>query len=117
MKNISLFVLSILLILNSSNSILNAQINKIPINDSLTGKDNYRYKTRLLPSMIVPGILIGYGLTTIHDHGIYSSEDARRDILDAFPDFKSGLDDIMILVPYAELVALNIFRIKCRNDW
>ena len=76
-----------------------------------------RYKTKLLPSLIVPGIMIGYGISTMKNHGLYSSYSAQRDLKRAFPNFNNKLDDIMIFAPYAEILALNLLKIKCKNDW
>jgi membrane-associated phospholipid phosphatase len=75
------------------------------------------YKTRLVKAIAVPTVLIGYGVSCIQNHGIYSSYDARRDIQKGFSGFHTSIDDYLIYAPYVELVALNLFKIKCRNDF
>ncbi|MFL5728684.1 MAG: phosphatase PAP2 family protein [Cytophagaceae bacterium] len=74
------------------------------------------YKTGLFKAIIVPSVLIGYGVSTIHEHGFYSSYDAYHDIHKAH--FKrTHVDDYLQYAPYAELALLNIFQIKCKNDF
>jgi membrane-associated phospholipid phosphatase len=74
------------------------------------------YKTGLFKATIVPAVLIGYGVSTIHGNGFYSSYDAYRDIHKM--NFKgTHLDDYLQYAPYAELALLNIFQIKCKNDF
>jgi membrane-associated phospholipid phosphatase len=75
------------------------------------------YKTRLVKAIAVPTVLIGYGVSCIQNHGIYSSYDARRDIQKGFSGFHTNIDDYLIYAPYVELVALNLLKIKCRNDF
>lgn len=73
------------------------------------------YKTGLFKAVIVPAVLIGYGVSTIHDHGFYSSYDAYHDIRKL--GFKrTHVDDYLQYAPYVELVGLNLLNIKCRND-
>jgi len=74
------------------------------------------YKTRLLPSMIIPAILIGYGLTTIGNGGIYSDNKAKYDIQKTFGKSRAPLDDYLIISPYVEFGALILLRQKCKND-
>lgn len=75
-----------------------------------------KYKTRLLPSMIIPGILIGYGLTTIKDNGLYSSYEAQKDVKRVFKGRQSRIDDFLIYSPYIEFAALTLFKVRCKND-
>src|SRR4051794_34766566 len=91
-------------------------------NDSIKGitttkKERKKfYKTGLFKATVVPAALIGYGVSTIHGHGIYSSYDVYRDIHKA--NFKrTHIDDYLQYAPYAELALLNIFQIKCKNDF
>ena len=74
------------------------------------------YEGNLLRAAVVPAVLIGYGVSVRGNHGLYSSQDARRDVRRAFGDFHSGVDDGLLLVPYAELAALSLFRIPGRHD-
>ncbi|HXA00608.1 MAG TPA: phosphatase PAP2 family protein [Cytophagaceae bacterium] len=74
------------------------------------------YKTGLFKAVIVPSVLIGYGVSTIHGNGFYSSYDAYRDIHKI--NFKAThIDDYLQYAPYAELALLNVFQIKCKNDF
>ena len=75
-----------------------------------------KYKTKLPRALIVPGVLIGYGLTTIKDNGLYSSYEARRDVQKHLGGAHSKVDDYLIFAPYAEFAALTLAKIKCRND-
>jgi membrane-associated phospholipid phosphatase len=88
----------------------------INVNDS-----NYippeRFKTRFPQALIVPGVLIAYGLTTIRDNGLYSSYQARKDILKLTGGKGSNIDDYLIISPYLEFGALLLFKIQCRNDF
>jgi membrane-associated phospholipid phosphatase len=76
-----------------------------------------RYKTRMPRALILPGVLIGYGLTTIGSHGLYSSRQARTDILSMTGGKGSNIDDYLIYAPYVEFGALLLFKVKCRNDF
>jgi hypothetical protein len=76
-----------------------------------------RYKTRLPKALIAPGLLIAWGLSTIGNHGLYSSHQARKDLL-SFTKGKGGpVDDYLIEAPYVEFGALLLFKVKCRNDF
>jgi membrane-associated phospholipid phosphatase len=74
------------------------------------------YKTKLLPSMIIPGIIIAYGLTTIKNHGLYSSYEAREDIQRSLGSRRSNVDDYLQYAPYAEFAALLLLKVNCKND-
>ena len=75
------------------------------------------YKSKIFKATIVPAILIGYGVSTIHGHGFYSSYDAQRDILHHFPNFKTTLDNPLIIAPYVELAIVNLLKINSNNDF
>lgn len=75
-----------------------------------------QYKTKLFPSMIIPGALIIYGLTTLRDNGLYSSYKARHDIQKAFGNKHAPVDDYLQYSPYAEFAALLLLKVKCKND-
>jgi membrane-associated phospholipid phosphatase len=74
------------------------------------------YQTGLFKAAVVPAALIGYGVSTIHGNGFYSSYDAYKDVHKL--NFKgTHIDDYLQYAPYAELALLAIFRIKCKNDF
>lgn len=75
------------------------------------------YKTRAFKTVAVPALFIVYGLYTIKDHGFYSSYDAQKDVQKHLKGLNSSIDDYLIFAPYVELVALNLLKIKCRNDF
>ena len=60
---------------------------------------------RVVRAVVIPAVLIGYGVSTINGHGFYSSYQARDDIQRAFPHFHSSVDDYL---PYAPYLALGI---------
>lgn len=74
------------------------------------------YKSKLFRASIIPAALIGYGISTINDHGFYSSYDARSDIQQQFPGFHTKADDYLQFVPYLELGATVLAGVESRND-
>jgi membrane-associated phospholipid phosphatase len=94
----------------------------LPFNGSGQASDSLKQKkkwhqTSLFRASIVPAVLIGYGLSTMQNHGLYSSYDAQRDIQRNFSGFNTEIDDYLIFAPYVELVALNLLKYKCKNDF
>lgn len=88
--------------------------------ENFTGPINTKkkwYQRNAVRAAVVPTILIGWGISTIHDHGLYSSYACKRDIRALFGTTRTGIDDYLIFAPYLELAALNLFKIKCRNDF
>ncbi|MFN3402853.1 MAG: phosphatase PAP2 family protein [Cytophagaceae bacterium] len=75
------------------------------------------YKGKVVKASIAPLVLIGLGTSVINDRGIYSSYQARDDIRRLFPNFRTRVDDVLIIAPYIQLVALNLAKIPCRNDF
>lgn len=75
------------------------------------------YKSKIFKATVVPAVLIGYGLSTIRGNGIYSSYDAREDILENFPHFDTFLDDAFLVAPYVELGLVNLLQVKSNHDF
>ncbi|WP_083470314.1 phosphatase PAP2 family protein [Rufibacter tibetensis] len=75
------------------------------------------FKSKAFRATIIPSILIAYGLSTIKDNGIYSSYDAQRDIQRHFPNFQTKIDNPLLIAPYVELAAANLFNIKSNHDF
>ncbi|GEO04010.1 hypothetical protein AAE02nite_16740 [Adhaeribacter aerolatus] len=75
------------------------------------------FKFKIFKATAVPAVLIGYGLTTIKDNGLYSSYDAQRDIRQQFPNFHTRADDILVFAPFAELALANLLNVKSNNDF
>ena len=58
-------------------------------------------RSKLFRATIVPAVLVGYGISTINDHGIYSSYDVRNDLNRAFgPGPHTRVDDYLQFAPY-----------------
>jgi membrane-associated phospholipid phosphatase len=74
------------------------------------------FKSKGFKASIVPAVLIGYGISTINSHGIYSSYDARYDLQHAFPGFHTRVDDYLQFAPYLELGATVLAGVEARND-
>jgi membrane-associated phospholipid phosphatase len=74
-------------------------------------------KSKAFRATIVPALLIGYGVSTIGDRGIYSSHEVRRDILSNYPKFDTWLDDPLLVAPYVELAVANLFNVKSSHDF
>ena len=66
---------------------------------------------------IVPAVLIGYGLTTIKDNGLYSSYQAQQDIRRNFPNFSTNVDDYLIFAPFVELALAYGLQVKGNHDF
>jgi membrane-associated phospholipid phosphatase len=75
------------------------------------------FKKKTVRAALVPTLLIGYGLSTIKDNGLYSSYDAQRDLRHAFPNFHTHVDDILIYAPFAELLVANLVQVKSNHDF
>ncbi|HEX8506468.1 MAG TPA: phosphatase PAP2 family protein [Hymenobacter sp.] len=74
------------------------------------------YKSKLFRASIVPAALIGYGISTINDHGFYSSYDARNDLQRNFPGFHTSIDDYLQFLPYFELGGVLLAGVEGRDD-
>lgn len=75
------------------------------------------YRSKLFRASVVPAVLIGYGISTINDHGFYSSYDAHRDITRAFgPGPHTRVDDFLQFVPYFELGGVLLAGVESHND-
>ncbi|MBX0291267.1 phosphatase PAP2 family protein [Hymenobacter sp. HSC-4F20] len=74
------------------------------------------YKSKLVKATIIPAVLIGYGAYTFNGGGLYTNQEANRDIHQLFPTFRTRADDILIFVPYAELGLVALAGVESRND-
>jgi membrane-associated phospholipid phosphatase len=81
---------------------------------SAPGKAKW-YKSKLFKATIVPAVLIGYGAYTFNG-GFYTNEEARRDINQLFPNYRTKLDNILIVAPYLELAAVALAGVESRDD-
>ena len=68
-------------------------------------------------SFLAPTILIGAGVATMYDRGLYSSYDAYECIQENYPDFHSNLDDYLSFLPAAGVYGLNWAGVKGNNNF
>ncbi len=118
MKNIILlvlFVFSFECLTAQKKNNMDSSFKHTTVKDSVPILD-MTYKTKLIPSMIIPAILIGYGLSCMGNNGFYSSYKAKNDIQSALGNKRAPLDDYLIISPYVEFGALLLLRVKCKND-
>ena len=74
------------------------------------------YRGKLVKATIVPAVLIGYGAYTFNGGGFYTNQQANRDIHKLFPTYRTGLDNLLIFAPYAELGLVALAGVESRND-
>lgn len=65
---------------------------------------------------LVPAVFIGFGLATLHGHGWYSSEEARRAVRAHYPGFRTPVDNYLQFLPYLELGALVLAGVETVSD-
>jgi membrane-associated phospholipid phosphatase len=120
MKNLFTLWLTFMLMLGSCGQELLAQETDTLRKYEKSRPDSLRvpfYKSKLFKATIIPAVLIGYGVSTIKDNGIYSSYDVRDDILRRHPNFDTSLDDALLIAPYVELALVNLLKVKSNNDF
>ncbi|RYU83706.1 phosphatase PAP2 family protein [Hymenobacter persicinus] len=74
------------------------------------------FQKKLVKASIVPAILIGYGAYTFNGGGFYTNQQANRDIHKLFPTYRTKLDNILIVAPYAELGLVALAGVESRDD-
>ena len=67
--------------------------------------------------LLSPTILIGTGIATMNDRGLYSSQDAYECIQEHYPGFHTNIDDYLIFVPLAGVYGLNLAGVKGENSF
>ncbi len=75
--------------------------------------ENKRYLKR---AVIPAAALIGLGIYTIQDRGVFSSFDARDIRNKHTPDFATKVDDYVFFVPLAYLYGFNAFSSQNRHE-
>lgn len=83
--------------------------------DSAAVKKKF-YQTTAFKGSLVPAGLIAYGLSTIHDHGLYSSYQAKQDIQSNI-HARTKIDNYLQYSPLAGLLVLNALKVKGKNDY
>lgn len=72
---------------------------------------------RYLKRAVIPAAaLIGVGIYTMQDNGIYSSHDARDLRHKVAPDFSTRVDDYLMFLPVAYMYGLNAFSSQNRHE-
>jgi len=74
------------------------------------------FKSKGFRASIIPAVLIGYGVSTINGNGFYSSYDAKRDIRNAFGDYRNHIDDFLQWAPYLEIPVVLLAGVESHND-
>ncbi|SFP74214.1 phosphatase PAP2 family protein [Hymenobacter arizonensis] len=82
---------------------------------SVPGRTKW-YKSKLFRATIIPAALIGYGAWTASGGGFYTDQDARYDVRKQFPNYRTRVDDFLLVVPYLELGAVALAGVESRND-
>lgn len=65
---------------------------------------------------LLPLYIIGLGIYTIQDHGIYSSYDLRADLQPKLNGFRTNLDDYIQFTPTVAVYAFDLTRLEARSD-
>jgi membrane-associated phospholipid phosphatase len=73
------------------------------------------YHTRVFKATICPALLIGWGVSTIHGHGLYSSYDVYKTI-HTLNISHTHADNYLQFVPLAEFVTLSLLKVKRHDD-
>ena len=76
-----------------------------------------KYKTKIPHSFIIPALLIGYGVTTLGNHGLYSSYQSRKDVMNLTGGKGSHIDNYLVVAPYLEFGTLLLLKVKGSNDF
>ena len=74
------------------------------------------FKSKVFRATIVPAVLIGYGISTINNHGFYSSYDAKKDIRNVFGSYHNHIDNYLQFAPYLEIGGVLLAGVESRND-
>ena len=74
------------------------------------------FRSKGFRALAVPAVLLGYGAYTFNGGGFYTNQQANRDIHRVFPTYRTKIDNILIVVPYLELAAVELVGVEGRND-
>src|SRR5436190_12885626 len=99
-----------------------AQIVQAPTVQTQTVSDSIPFAKpprdhKILKMTVPPAVLIGAGLLTIHDHGFYSSEDAKQTLRTDFPNFHTKADNYIMFAPLVAAYGLNAFGLESKNNF
>lgn len=74
------------------------------------------YQKPFLKQSIVPLSLIGAGLIINYSDGAIGKENLQEEIIRAFPDFNSNLDDFLLFVPTLTMYTADLLKVESRHD-
>ncbi|MFC2112629.1 phosphatase PAP2 family protein [Bacteroidota bacterium] len=84
--------------------------------DSIKIKPVWHQRTAV-QVLLVPSVLMGIGVATMNNNGLYSSQDAYECIQEKYPDFSTNVDDYLMFVPAATVYGLNLAGVKGKNNF
>jgi len=100
------------LIMCLSNGALHSQMTDTTSNKGTA--TNFNFKS----TIIVPSVLIGYGLSTMGENGLFvSSQDVYEGIQKRWPDIETNIDDYLVYVPAVAVYGLNLAGVKGKNNF
>jgi len=121
LKQIRTYCLSLTLLFSFANLEVKAQetdtLKKYQDSTTVPTAKTPFFKKKLVRATIVPTILIGYGISTIKNNGIYSSYQAKQDLQKNFPNFHTDIDDFLIYAPFVELALAYGLQVKGNHDF
>lgn len=82
-----------------------------------TSQSTKWYKSTAFRIAAVPTVLIGYSLTIMDDHGLYSSQDAYDFVHKHYPDFHTKVDNYLPAFPAVMMYGLDLAGVESRNNW
>jgi hypothetical protein len=68
-------------------------------------------------ALIIPTVLIGYGVAAIGDNFLYDRHDAYNFRNNNFPNFRTHVDDYLVYTPTVAAYALDVFGLKSKNNF
>jgi hypothetical protein len=74
------------------------------------------YQTNAFRIAAVPTVLIGYSLTIMKDHGLYSSYNAHDYAQEHYPNFHTEADNYLPAFPAVLMYSLDLAGIKSKNN-
>lgn len=83
--------------------------------DSITVKLDQKQKPFLKQS-IIPLSLIGSGLIINYSNGAIGKENLQEEIIKAFPDVNTDLDDFLLFVPTLTMYTADLLKVESKND-
>lgn len=84
--------------------------------DSLESKFRW-YQSQAFTTLAAPTLLMGYGVSTMGDNGLWlSSREAQQDLQRLFADFHTHADDFLAFSPALSVYALDLAGAEGKHD-